>query len=153
MRAMSDPPVCLRPFVESDLDLLTRFASDPTFSGPFEWSGYRSPAEFRRRWEQDAFLQEEPHYLAVLDPEGTAAGWVMWEHPYRGLGGDGAWVIGALLAPDQRGRGVGTTAHRLLTSHLFDTTTAHRLCAFTEGDNVAEQRVLDKCGFVREGVL
>jgi aminoglycoside 6'-N-acetyltransferase len=36
---------------------------------------------------------------------------------------------------------------------VFDTTSAHRLCAFTERDNVAEQRSLEKCGFRREGVL
>jgi RimJ/RimL family protein N-acetyltransferase len=40
-----------------------------------------------------------------------------------------------------------------LVEHLFDTTTVHRLCANTEADNAAEQRVLEKCGFRREGVL
>jgi RimJ/RimL family protein N-acetyltransferase len=153
MADMTDVPVCLRPFGESDLGLLTRFASDPAFSAPFEWSGYRSAGDFRRRWEEDAFLNDDPHYLVVADPDGAPVGWVMWEHPYRGLGGTGAWVIGALLAPEHRGRGVGTAAHHLLLEHLFDTTTAHRLCAFTEADNVAEQRTLDKCGFHREGVL
>jgi RimJ/RimL family protein N-acetyltransferase len=150
---MSEPPVGLRPFAEPDLEMLNRFASDPAFSGPFEWGGFRSPREFRCRWEEDGFLGKDPHYLVVAHPEGPAIGFVMWEHPYRGVGGDGVWVIGALLAPEHRGRGAGTAAQRLLVDHLFDTTTAHRLCAFTEADNLAEQTVLEKCGFHREGVL
>jgi RimJ/RimL family protein N-acetyltransferase len=48
---------------------------------------------------------------------------------------------------------VGTAAQRLLVDHLFDTTTAHRICAFTEAENLAEQKALEKCGFRREGIL
>ena len=70
-----------------------------------------------------------------------------------GVEGLGGWVIGALLAPEHRGRGAGTAAQRLLRDLLFDTTPANRLCAYTETDNVVEQRSLEKCGFVREGVL
>jgi len=76
----------------------------------------------------------------------------MWRHPDRGFGPLG-WEVGILLAPEHRGRGVGTAAQRLLADYLFDTTTAHRLCALTEADNRAEQGALEKCGFKREGVL
>src|SRR5947209_5181809 len=107
---MTDADVSLRPFEEADLELLMRFATEPAFSSPFEWGGYRSSVDFRRRWEKDRFLGEDPHYLAVADADGGAVGWVMWEHAYRGLGGTDVWVIGALLAPEQRGRGRGTAA-------------------------------------------
>jgi len=150
---MADLSVRLRPFRESDLELLTRFATDPDFSAPFEWSGFRSPEDYRRRWEEDGFLGKDPHQLVVALSDETAIGWVMWEHLYRGLGGSGVWVVGALLAPEHRGRGFGTAAQGLLVDDLFATTTAHRICAFTEADNVAEQKSLEKCGFRREGVL
>jgi hypothetical protein len=45
----------LRPFRETDLRLLERFATDPQFSQPFEWSGFVSLRALRRRWEQGAF--------------------------------------------------------------------------------------------------
>ena len=48
---------------------------------------------------------------------------------------------------------MGTAAQRVLADYLFATTTANRLEATTEVDNVAEQRALEKAGFVREGVL
>lgn len=145
--------VHLRPFREPDLELLTRFASDPDFSSPFEWAGFKPPEEFRQRWEEDGFLGKDPYQLVVSQDDGTGLGWVAWRGPGPGWGGPGVWVVGILLAPEHRGRGIGTVAQRLLVDHLFDTTPAHRLCAFTEAENDAEQRSLEKCGFRREGVL
>jgi RimJ/RimL family protein N-acetyltransferase len=136
------------------LELLDRFATDAAFSTPFEWAGFKSPEGFRRRWEEDGFLGKDPHQLVISQADEAALGWVMWQEANQFGGGSlGVWVIGALLAPEHRGRGAGTAAQRLLVDHLFDTTTAHRLCAFTEADNVAEQKSLEKCGFCREGVL
>ena len=45
--------VALRPFDEYDVELLVRFANEPSFAGAFQWNGYRSPEEFRAqapRW-------------------------------------------------------------------------------------------------------
>jgi RimJ/RimL family protein N-acetyltransferase len=140
----------LRPFEEADLDLLARFATDPSFSQPFEWFGYRSPEGFRRRWKEDGFLNGNPRYLAIGLADGSAIGWVAWHESERS---QGVWEIGALLGPENRGRGFGTTAQRLLVEHLFATTTVHRIWAGTEVDNVREQRSLEKCGFRREGLL
>ena len=149
---MSDPPVHLRPFREPDLEILTRFATDPAFSRPFQWGGFRSPEAYRRRWEKDGFLAQDPRHLVIAQPDETALGWVGWRDP-RPWEGKGVWEIGALLAPEHRGRGAGTAGQRLLVQHLFDTTPAHRICAFTASDNLTEQRSLEKCGFRREGLL
>ncbi|MBV8560978.1 MAG: N-acetyltransferase, partial [Acidimicrobiia bacterium] len=97
---MGDDGVRLRPFREDDLSMLTRFATDPSFSEPFEWGGFRSPEGLRRRWEEDGFLDRDPHYLVVAGTDDVALGWTMYEHGYRGLGGDGVWVVGILLAPE-----------------------------------------------------
>ena len=61
--------------------------------------------------------------------------------------------IGILLLPEHRGQGHGTVAQQLLADYLFSTTTAHRLEATTEVDNLAEQRSLEKAGFTQEGML
>src|SRR5260370_34400364 len=123
---MSDALVELRPFREPDLELLSRFATDASFSGPFQWSGFRSPEGFRRRWEEDGFLGKDPHYLVVAQPDGTALGWVAWSEANQfGWGGLGMWVVGIILAPEHRGGGAGTAAQRLLAEHFLDTTPAH----------------------------
>ena len=59
--------------------------------------------------------------------------------------------MGIALAPEWRGQGWGSVAQRLLADHLL--LTAHRVEACTDIDNVAEQRSLEKAGFIREGVL
>ncbi len=51
---MPDHTVRLRPIEEADLDLLSRFDTDPAASQPFEWTGFRDPGARRRRREQDA---------------------------------------------------------------------------------------------------
>ena len=150
---MPDPAVRLRPFREPDLSLLTRFATDPAVSEPFEWFGFRSPEVFRRRWEEDGFLDKDPRYLTVaLLSDDTGIGWVMWRNGVLGAQA-GVWEVGILLLPEHRGRGAGTAAQRLLVKHLFATTTAHRIWAGTQSDNLAEQKALEKCGFKREGHL
>jgi RimJ/RimL family protein N-acetyltransferase len=151
MKRVSDLAVRLRPFQEADLDLLTRFAVDRSLSEPFSWFGFRRPEHFRRRWEEDGFLDADPRFLAVALADGTAIGWVTWRENDRP--GPGVWEIGALVVPELRGRGAGTEAQRLLVEHLFATTTAHRIWAGTEAGNLREQRSLERCGFQREGLL
>jgi len=149
---MADLPVRLRPIREPDFEMLTRILTDPTASLPFQWFGFRSPQVFRRRWEEDGFLDQDPHYLAVADSEDRPIGWVMWRQGVHGKQA-GVWEIGALLLPEHRGQGAGTAAQRLLVDHLFATTSAHRIWAGTQVENLAEQRALEKCGFQREGLL
>ena len=67
--------------------------------------------------------------------------------------GQGAWEIGVLIVPEMRGRGAGAVCQLLLVEYLFSTTTAFRIWAGTEVENVAEQRALERCGFTQEGLL
>jgi RimJ/RimL family protein N-acetyltransferase len=150
---VAEAPVRLRPFREEDLEVFVRSATEPEFSLPFEWPGYRSVPGLRVRWEEDWFLEKDPHYLAVAEGDGPAIGLVMWQDPRFGGRAGANWEVGILLAPEVRGRGIGTEAQRLLVEHLFATTPIHRLSAWTEVDNLVEQRSLEKCGFQREGIL
>jgi RimJ/RimL family protein N-acetyltransferase len=63
------------------------------------------------------------------------------------------WNIGINLIPEGRGQGFGPEAQRGLAERLFATTDANRVEAMTDVENNAEQRALEKAGFVREGVL
>ena len=149
---MHDDEVRLRPVEECDLAALGRIDTEPEVSEPFEWRGFRDPRARRRRWEEDGYLGAEDALLVVALPDGTPAGIVVWK--WVALSGPrGCVQIGILLFPEHRGKGLGTAAQRLLADHLFATTLANRLEATTEIDNVAEQRALERAGFVREGVL
>jgi RimJ/RimL family protein N-acetyltransferase len=63
-----------------------------------------------------------------------------------------AWMIGIEVLPDARGQGYGTEAQRLLADWLFTTTSAYRVEASTDVENLAEAHSLEKAGFTREGV-
>jgi RimJ/RimL family protein N-acetyltransferase len=105
--------------------------------------------EIERRWHEDGMIGEGASYLAVILEDSTCAGWVTW----RPIARFGNYEIGIALFPDYRGRGIGTEAQRQLVEYLFNNTTAHRLQAGTEVENLAEQRALEKVGFVREGTM
>jgi ribosomal-protein-alanine N-acetyltransferase len=150
---MADDPVRLRPIEEADLNRLRRIDTDPVASQPFEWTGFRDPGARRRRWEQDGWISRDSTQLAVALPDGTLAGIVSWRAIRAGGPEGGCLEIGALLLPEHRGRGLGTAAQRLLVEYLFATTLVNRLQAITDVENLAEQRVLERIGFRREGVL
>ena len=77
----------------------------------------------------------------------TLVGWVTW----KPIGNLSNYEIGISLLPEHRGRGIGTTAQRMIVGYLFNTTVAHRIQAATEEDNLAERRSLESAGFRCEG--
>ena len=144
--------VILRPIQEDDLDDLCRYVTDPEVYGEFEWTGFKDPKAMRRRWEEDGWLGAEHGRLAVVSAE-ALAGDVSYKDRSKGVSKGAIYEIGIALFPQHRGHGVGTTAQRLLVQYLFDNTPAHRLEAYTDVENIAEQRALETVGFEREGVL
>jgi RimJ/RimL family protein N-acetyltransferase len=145
-------PVRLRPFAEPDLELFDRFATDPALSEPFEWTGFKQSGRYRQRWEHDGLLGSSPYCLAVVTvDDDVLVGWVDWRETERP--GPGAWEIGVLIVPEFRGRGAGAASQRLLVEYLFSTTSAFRVWAATEVENIAEQRALERSGFSQEGRL
>jgi RimJ/RimL family protein N-acetyltransferase len=66
---------------------------------------------------------------------------------------DGRAAVGYWLTPAARGRGIASHAVRLLAGWAFEGLRIARLELTCGPDNVASQRVAERCGFVREGVL
>jgi RimJ/RimL family protein N-acetyltransferase len=62
-------------------------------------------------------------------------------------------TFGLWLAPGARGRGVGTRSLRLVADWTFATTEAIRLDTFIMVGNEASDRMVERAGFRREGVL
>jgi ribosomal-protein-alanine N-acetyltransferase len=61
--------------------------------------------------------------------------------------------IGYWLGETMWGRGIATEAVVLVTAYAFDTYNLLRLFALPFADNAASVRVLEKAGYVREGLL
>ncbi|WP_203863181.1 GNAT family N-acetyltransferase [Planobispora rosea] len=109
------------------------------------------PHRHRRRPQEDGLLRADGGVLLVVKG-GDRIGFVSWSKAIITRAGH-CWEIGLIPAPEFRGRGYGTQAHKPLVRYLFDHSTVHRIQAGTEITNVAEQRALEKAGFTREGVL
>jgi RimJ/RimL family protein N-acetyltransferase len=60
--------------------------------------------------------------------------------------------IGYFVLPPARGRGVATTIARMLAEHAFSLG-VERVAAYVNVGNVASERVLERAGFTREGVV
>jgi RimJ/RimL family protein N-acetyltransferase len=147
--------VRLRPVTLADAELLTLWRSSTLFTGTFNDFGvtYRAPVEDLIK--ENGLIGEFGgsmivEHVADAKPIGT----VSWRQVKYGPNPESfAWNIGIALVPEGRGHGFGGPAQRLLAHYLFATTTANRVEASTDVENVAEQRALEKVGFKRDGVL
>jgi RimJ/RimL family protein N-acetyltransferase len=143
----------LRPLRVEDLGLVTAWKSDADYGGDFQWFGFGSSRGMRDAVVNDSVIDNDGGSLAVVDGD-VLCGDVSWRRVSTGPSLDSAcFNIGILICPDQRGKGHGTAAQRLLADYLFAHFTLQRVEASTDVDNLAEQRSLEKAGYTREGVL
>ncbi len=145
-----DDQLELRPVGEDDLTILERLTQDPETAGEFAWFGWHDQQRWRRGWAENRLIGDEGGALMVIRAR-RPLGFVIWRRQHAAAVGY-HWEIGIAMLPEARGRGHGTDAQRLLADYLFAHTTAHRIQASTEVGNLAEQRALEKAGFMREGV-
>jgi RimJ/RimL family protein N-acetyltransferase len=146
--------VALRPMTVADLPIIEAvYGTEEAAS--FNWYGFEIPARFRRALVEDRSLGDNAGMLAVVArSDGRMVGNVSWQP--RTYGSNLAAVainIGIGLLPGERGKGYGSMAQAALADYLFAQTTVNRVEALTDVANPAEQRALEKAGFVREGVL
>jgi RimJ/RimL family protein N-acetyltransferase len=139
----------LRPVRPDEADLLERWREDVQTEFE-EWgeppSGHAADAVVPK--------PTGPGELMVTDGHDLPLGRVSWHQVLHGPSvGSIALDIGIMLRPEARGHGHGSRAQRMLAEYLFRTFPVHRLQASTDVANVAEQRALERAGFVREGIL
>ncbi len=145
--------ITLRPYAAEDVERFeAEFGTEQGVTGT-QWFGYRANlGAARREFEDTGFLTPDWGRL-IVEADGEWAGRVAWWKRQWGPAESWCWQLGIVLRTACRGRGVGTRAQQLLVDYLFAHTRAHRIEAYTDVTNLAEQRSLDKAGSTREGVL
>ncbi|MFF5209766.1 GNAT family N-acetyltransferase [Streptosporangium sp. NPDC000396] len=145
--------VTLRPVLEEDLAIFEAEFYTPEGVGPYQWFGHRTPDRERRAFAETGLLGDDGGTLTVCSGDEVTGRveWFKraWGRPLTSW----CWEIAIGLRPSFQGRGIGAEAQRQLAAYLFDHTRAHRIQAFTDSGNRAEQRALEKAGFQREGVI
>jgi RimJ/RimL family protein N-acetyltransferase len=147
---MTDDGVALRSIAEVDLAFLQELISDPADEGSFMWQGFRDPHEWKKRWNAQGLIGDSGGTV-LITTEGKPAGCIGWDQGH--WFGRPCWSLGIQVARSIRHQGIGTRAHQLLVDYLFATTLPNRIEAYTEVDNTAERRALEKTGFSLEGTL
>jgi RimJ/RimL family protein N-acetyltransferase len=145
------PTVVLRPLVVTDAPVLEIAYAEA--SDPYSWPGHRRHGWLLARITDGSIHTEAGATLAVTDEDGNLLGDVQYRSTPTGSSSfSWCWGIGITLLPEWRGRGFGAAAQRELARYLFRTTTAERVEADTDIENLPEQRSLEKAGYTREGV-
>lgn len=145
--------VQLRPVMATDMDLFAEGLASEEGTGPFQWFGFTSPDRLRKGYEENGLLGPDGGVLTVIE-KGEPVGRVEWFKASWGRPDTSTcWTIAIGLAPGARGRGIGRRAQSELVRYLFRHTPAQRVQAYTDVDNVAEQRALEAAAFTLEGII
>jgi len=152
---LADETVLLRPWREADVSAGLMAFSDPVIQR-FSWPQASPFTEHDARCyfagQEAARMRGEEVQFALVEPEnddevlGGASLYALDRE--RGTAALGYW-----LAPAARGRGVASTAVRMLARWGFATLGLGRIELTCGPDNEASQRVATRCGFVLEGVM
>ena len=139
----------LRPARPDEAELLAAWREDVQ-SEYDDWGDPPQGVPVDAPWPKPPGMGE----LVVTDGHDRPLGTVGWHQVLYGPGaGSIALDIGISLRPEARGHGHGARAQRMVAEYLFRTYPVHRVQATTDVTNVAEQRSLERAGFLREGLL
>jgi RimJ/RimL family protein N-acetyltransferase len=144
---LRDEELLLRPPTEADVPAIVAACQDPDlarfipgFPSPYRAGDARGWLASRRNAEGSRT------FLIVEESSGDLYGAI--EVRLGEIGSIGYWI-----AKEARGRGVATRATQLLARWAVTEGGVERLELTTHPENVASQRVAEKAGFTREGVL
>jgi RimJ/RimL family protein N-acetyltransferase len=145
-------PACfLRPWRFSDIERLLGIANDLDVA---RYMGDRFPHPYKRsdaEWWMSAQAGLEPVNNFAIDVDGKLAGGIGLD-PFAGEKRLTSH-IGYWLGREYWGRGIATAACAALTEYALKERGFVRLETTVYAPNVASMRVLEKCGYVREGVM
>lgn len=153
--SLSDGTILLRPWTEQDLPAVERASNDPyivaTTSVPFPYAHAAGREWLERQWQRQYEAEEKGLPFCIADSQtDEALGFIgLWlRNLSLGRVHFGYWVV-----PQARGRRVASSALRLLSGWTLKNLDVVRLELVVELWNVASQRVAERAGFMREGVL
>jgi RimJ/RimL family protein N-acetyltransferase len=129
---------------KEDLSLLADWSNNPEYLGEYIWLPQQSRAEWKKRYDN---LASDTKWFFIEKKDGTKIGTMFH------------WLIGNLLeiscvlSPSERGKDYGTEATEIMVDYLFLSKDIARIQAHTDAGNTVSQKVLQKVGFKKEGII
>ena len=150
---LRDDSLVLRPWRQSDAGALVEACQDPDIP---RWTAVPSPygerdaVVYLARTEADRLVGRELGLAVTEEPEGTLLGsCALARFDWR----DRKAEIGYWVAHDARRRAVGSRATRLLARWGLEQLGLERVELLANPANEASQRLAERAGFSREGLL
>ena len=147
--------VNLKVVEKEDLPLIASWSNDPEFFGDFWWfppsftnvriSEFEmSKTEWEKRYDS---LTPDTKWFFIEKKDGSKIGTI-----FHFLNGN-YMEIGYILTLNERKKGYGSEAIKIIVDYLFLSKELVRIQAITGVDNFASCRVLEKAGFTKEGIM
>jgi len=136
--------VNLRIIEKKDLQLVGEWFNDPRHYGEYLALRQRSITDLEKRY--DARSPEENSFF-ILKKDGDIIGEIM-HFPIGDL-----MEIGYSVIPNERRKGYCTEAVKIMVDYLFLSKKIIRIQAHTDIRNRASEKVLEKSGFKKEGII
>ncbi len=140
----------VRRFTLDDLDLVARLLADPKVTRHLGGPKDRAGAERTLRTRALDYYDEHPG-LGMWATAERATGRVVGFHVLNHIWGEPDIQVGYALFQEAWGRGYATEMSVRLLRYGFEDLGLPTICAITNLDNTASQRVLLKAGLSRQG--
>ena len=139
----------LRVLEKEDLPLFVEWVNKPEVFGEY------NPLHQMSRTEAEKMLENPLELKAFIieKKDGSKIGFIAHFHVLHLGTGTKQLEIGYTLVPSERGKGYGTEATQLMVDYLFLSKDVMRIQAQTDQRNIASQKLLEKVGFKKEGML
>ena len=136
--------VNLRVVEKEDLPWVAECINNPEFYGEYEPLMQVSKAELENKYDK---LTPKEKWFIIEKKDGSKIGGIS-HFPVGEL-----LEIGYTIIPSERSKGYCTEAVKIIVDYLFLSKDIMRIQAGTNPRNVASQRVLEKAGFRKEGLV
>ena len=143
------PRLLIRPLRKTDVPALKEWMPDKTI---YKYWG-KGPGKTDKNPELLFEKTERPGKSFHLGVEEKASGNVIGDLWVYLIENDRMASVAIRLAPARHGMGFGTEALSAMTRFCFANTELKRLWAEVDVRNIPSQRMLEKCGYRREGLI
>ena len=151
MKRLETERLILRGFTAGDLGDLYDYAKTPNIGPNAGWKPHESIGESQKIL--DMFIRDDNVFALEHKATGKVIGSLgIHEDKIRGKAED-CKTIGYVLAEQEWGKGLMPEAVNTVLSYLFDDMKCRLVSVQHFANNRQSRRVIEKCGFTREGVL
>lgn len=151
MKRLETPQLILRDWAEEDTKDLYRYAKDPETGPAAGWKPHENMEESREIAKM--FIREGNVWALEEKASGRVIGSLGLHKDEKRPGVPGVKMVGYVLAKDSWGQGRMTEAVKEVMRYAFEEEGLRMLTVYHFPWNDRSRRVIEKCGFRKEGTL